>query len=226
MCGRFAVKTPAKSLAKMLNADLKFESVEARFNIAPTSTVAVARIPSNQTNAVLEGLKWGLIPVWASDPSIGNKLANARAETITEKPSFKSSFKKQRCLVPIDGFFEWNQETKPKQPSYFTMKDDEPFALAGIWDYWKPKAGGEGVYSFSLITTEANAVLAKVHDRMPVIVPPDQYGEWLDPNNQDTAKLVNFLKPYPPAKMKATLVSTYVNATRNQGPQCIEPVKV
>ena len=226
MCGRFAQKSPVPSLAKNFDAQLKLESLEPRYNISPTSIVPVVRIPHQETKRTLEGLKWGLIPSWASDPSIGFKLANARAETVADKPSFRSAFKKQRCLVPIDGFFEWKQDTKPKQPFYFFMKDEKPFALAGLWEYWKPKTGnGEPIYSFTLITTEPNSLLAKVHDRMPVIIDPKDFEEWLDPANQDPAKLTKFLKPYPASKMDSYPVSTFVNAVKNQGPACIEALK-
>lgn len=223
MCGRFCQKTPAPKLAKKFNAKLNMDEVEARFNIAPTAKVAVVRKASPQLDLTLESLKWGLIPPGAKDPTIGNKLANARAESVDEKPSFRSAFKKQRCLVPVDGFYEWVQTTKPKQPYYFEMKDGEPFMLGGLWEYWKPKDGKEEpITSFTLITTEANSVLSPVHDRMPVIIDPKDFETWLDPLFQDTEKLKGYLKPYTPSKMKSFPVSIFVNSTRNEGPQCIE----
>jgi putative SOS response-associated peptidase YedK len=244
MCGRFALKTPPKILGLILQAEISnnLETFEPRFNIAPSSSVPV--ILFQNSKKVMESLKWGLIPSWAKDPSIGFKLANARAETVTEKPSFRSAFKKQRCLVPVDGFYEWNQSTKPKQPYYFFMKDEKPFFIAGLWEYWKAhqsptqshkdtknnikldkeekKEPEQGITTFTLITTEANAVLAKVHDRMPVILDPKDYEAWLDPNNQDLGELQKFLKPYDASKMDSYPVSTFVSNARNQGEKCME----
>lgn len=248
MCGRFALKTPPKSLVKAFPVDIspELESFEPRYNIAPSSTVPVVRY--QHTQKVMESLKWGLIPNWAKDPSIGFKLANARAETVAEKPSFRSAFKKQRCLVPVDGFYEWNQTTKPKQPHYFFMKDEKPFFIAGLWEVWQqPKVSPprrqdakEGkdidlgkidkttstgpITTFTLITTEANAVLAKVHDRMPVILDPKDYEAWLDPKNQDIGELQKLLKPYDATKMDSYPVSTFVSNARNQGPDCLKRI--
>ncbi len=224
MCGRFAQKTKPKNLAKKFQIVLKvgLESIKPRFNIAPSSLVPCIRVPFNETKPVMETLKWGLVPSWAKDPAIGFKLANARAETMAEKPSFRSAFKKQRCLVPADGFYEWDQKTKPKQPFYFYMKNEEPFCLAGLWEFWKPKDGkGEPIQSFTLITTEANSILAPVHDRMPVILEEKDFEAWLDPRNQDVEKLKQFLKPFPASQMASYPVSLYMSNTRNEGPQCL-----
>src|SRR5665213_3872778 len=144
------------------------ESFVTGNNIAPTATVAVICISSKSNNRVIEGLKWGLVPHRAKDPAIGEGMFNARAETVADKPSFRDPFKSQRCLVPVDGFYEWQQTTKPKQPYYFTMKDKKPFALAALWDSWKPKAGAPAhwntIVSFTLITTTPNSVMEPVHD--------------------------------------------------------------
>lgn len=227
MCGRFAQKTKPQKLAKKFQIALKLglEDIEPRFNIAPSSLVPCIRIPLGETKPVMETLKWGLVPTWAKDPTIGFKLANARSETVHELPSFRSAFKKQRCLVPIDGFYEWNQETKPKQPHFFFMKNDEPFCLAGLWEYWDPKDGKTGpLTTFTLITTEPNSVVAKVHDRMPVILDEKDHETWLDPKNQDIEKLRTLLRSFPAAKMGSYPVSTFMSNARNEGAQCLDKV--
>jgi putative SOS response-associated peptidase YedK len=224
MCGRFVQTTDVKDLAKLYQADLLLESFEPGYNIAPTSTVATVRISTKESKRVLGGLIWGLIPSWASDPAIGARMANARAETVAEKPSFRTPFKKQRCLVPVDGFYEWKQE-KVKLPFFFTMKDRKPFVLAGLWDRWDSKDKNKApIYSFTLITTEPNSVLAAVHDRMPVILHEKDFDQWLDPGQQNPEILKKLLSPFPADKMQSTAVSTYVSSTRNQGPRCIEPL--
>lgn len=216
-----------EDLAKQFKAVQRFPSVEPRYNIAPTAMVGVIRIPHQEKERVLESLKWGLIPSWAKDPAIGNSLANARGETVAEKPSFRSAFKKQRCVVPADSYFEWVQTTKPKQPYCFATKDEKPFGIAGLWEYWKPKdGGGDPVQSFTLITTNPNSLGKLVHDRMPVILDPGDYEAWLDPDNQDVDQLKKLLKPCPATKMISFPVSTFVNSTRNQGPQCIEKISL
>jgi len=226
MCGRFVQTTSAQKLAKQFESVSNLESFEPRYNIAPTATVAVVRISTKSANRVLESLKWGLVPHWAKDPSIGAGMGNARAETVADKPSFRDPFKSQRCLVPVDGFYEWQQSTKPKQPFYFTMKDKKPFALAALWDSWKPKAGApaewDSIISFTLITTTPNSIMEPVHDRMPVILDEENYDLWLNPNFRDTQILKHFLKPFPTEKMESEAVSTFVNSTKNQGSQCVE----
>jgi putative SOS response-associated peptidase YedK len=228
MCGRFARKTKPKNLAKKFKAQVKenalFE-IEAKYNIAPSSLNPIFRMPAKGEQPIMESFKWGLVPQWANDPSIGFKLANARAETLSEKPSFRSAFKSRRCLVPVDGYYEWTQDTTPKQPHYFFMKDGEPFCLAGLWELWDPKEKdlpGEPLYTFTLITTEPNALCAKVHDRMPVIINEKDFEAWLDPGNQDVENLKGLLKAYPASKMDSYPVSTFVSNARNEGPQCLE----
>jgi len=227
MCGRFALKTNPKKLAQTIKAVMEpnLEALEPRYNIAPSSTVPVIRYQQNQR--VMEALKWGLVPSWAKDPSIGFKLANARADSVAEKLSFRTAFKNQRCLVPVDGFYEWNQTTKPKQPHYFFMKNGEPFFLAGLWEFWSEKYGkGGSLTTFTLITTEANAVLSPIHDRMPVILDPENFETWLDPNNHDVEGLKKLLKPYDASRMSTHPVSTFVSNARNEGPQCLEAIKL
>jgi putative SOS response-associated peptidase YedK len=166
-------------------------------------------------------LKWGLIPSWAQEPGIGNKLANARADTVAEKPAFRSAFKKRRCLVLADGFYEWRAGPGGKTPYYFQLKDGSPFAFAGLWERWEK--GEEPVESCTLITTEANGVVGPVHNRMPVILDPSSFERWLDPNEQRAEALKAMLVPLPDDWMTAHPVSKLVNNPRNEGPRCVEP---
>ena len=167
-------------------------------------------------------LRWGLIPSWAKDPGIGMKLINARAETLDEKPSFRKSFRQRRCLVLADGFYEWRKEKRAKQPYYIQMKDKRPFAFAGLWEYWINSDGGV-VESCALITTEPNELMAPIHNRMPAIVDPDRYGEWLDPRQQ-VAKLNALLGPYPAKQMIAYPVDQLVNNAWVDDLRCVEPL--
>jgi putative SOS response-associated peptidase YedK len=224
MCGRFAQTTKPKNIAEKLQIQLKvgLEEFQPRYNVAPSSMVPCVRVPYGETQPVLENLKWGLIPSWAKDPKIGFKLANARAETVAELPSFRSAFKKQRCLVPIDGFYEWNQV---KQPYYFSLKSGEPFYLAGLWEFWQPPTGGR-LQTFTLITTQPNAVVAPVCDRMPVILEEKDFEPWLNPQNQDTARLQTLLKPYPADLLTGYPVSTFMSKAGNEGSMCAEKISL
>ncbi len=225
MCGRFVQTTKPKAIAEKLQIQLKvgLEEFQPRYNVAPSSQVPCIRVPSGEAKPVLENLKWGLIPSWAKDPKIGFSLANARAETIADLPSFRTAFKKQRCLVPVDGFYEWNQNIRPKQPYYFTLKNEKPFYLAGLWESWQPSVGGT-LKTFTLITTEANLALASVHDRMPVIIDENNFEIWLNPQNQDSASLQPLLKPYAASPMRGYPVSTFMSKAGNESSQCIEKI--
>ena len=229
MCGRFAQKTEPKKLAKKFAVVVPAALLEhePRYNIAPSSLVPVLRIPASGSPAVLETLQWGLVPSWAKDPSIGFQLSTARAETAAVKPSFRSAFKSRRCLVPVDGYYEWNQETKPKQPHYYFMKDGEPFCLAGLWETWAPRdPQAPPLQTFTLLTTGPNALAAKVHDRMPVILEEKDFAFWLDPDNHDVEGLVKLLVPFDPGRMDSYPVSTFVSNARHEGPQCIQEIKL
>jgi putative SOS response-associated peptidase YedK len=227
MCGRFAQTTKPKNIAEKLQIQLKvgLEEFQPRYNVAPSSMVPCVRVPYGETKPVLENLKWGLIPSWAKDPKIGFKLANARAETVAELPSFRSAFKKQRCLVPIDGFYEWNQATQPKQPYYFSVKSKEPFYLAGLWEFWQPPTG-KVLQTFTLITTKPNTVVAPVCDRMPVILDEKDFEPWLNPQNQDTAQLQTLLKPYPADLLRGYPVSTFMSKAGSEGSMCVEKISL
>jgi putative SOS response-associated peptidase YedK len=167
-------------------------------------------------------LRWGLIPSWARDKNIGAKLLNARAETVATQPSFRAAFKKRRCLLAADGFFEWAKVNKGKQPYYFTLKDEGPFAFAGLWEEWRGE--GEPLRSCTILTTGANDVVRPVHERMPVILAPGDYARWLGPAAKPQEELLPLLRPLPAEALVARPVSTFVNSARNEGPRCVEPV--
>ena len=221
MCGRYTLTAPAQVLTEIFDLAETVE-LHPRYNIAPTQETAVVGL-NHDGKRSLGLMRWGLIPHWAKDPSIGNRLINARAETAAEKPAFRSSFSKRRCLVPADGFYEWQKTGGRKQPFYLQLKEHRPFAFAGLWARWKASED-ETVQSFTLLTTTPNEVAAKVHDRMPVILPPESYDRWLDPELHDREALEALLLPYPAEAMEAYPVSTLVNSPQNDDPRCIEPI--
>jgi putative SOS response-associated peptidase YedK len=223
MCGRFTLKASRAKIQELIGSSKSLPLFEPRFNICPSQQVLAVRIEPERGEREGTMLKWGLIPSWAKEPSIGNNLINARADTIAEKPAFRSAFKKRRCIVLADGFYEWGQ-TGPggKTPYYFQMKDGSPFALAGLWDRWEK--GEEPVESCTLITTEANGIVEPVHDRMPVILEPHDYQRWLDPAEQRAEVLKALLRPLPDDWLVAHPVGKLVNNPRNETPRCIEPV--
>jgi putative SOS response-associated peptidase YedK len=218
MCGRFAQKSPTKKIAKQFKVEEVPPLVE-RYNVAPTQSVLVVREP-DEREAVF--LKWGLVPRWAKDPTIGNRLINARAETVTEKPSFREAFARRRCLVPVDGFFEWSRRGDGKRPFYFHMVNGEPFAIAGLWEQWEGEGGP--LETCTLLTTEANELLAPYHDRMPVILRMEDYEVWLDAGARRPELLTPLLRPYSHEEMAAYAVSALVNSPSNNGPRCVEPL--
>jgi len=221
MCGRFTLFEPDAVLVKEFGA-ARVQAGPPRYNIAPSQPVAVVRVsPGDRAREILR-LRWGLIPPWAKDPSIGNRLINARAETAAEKPSFRSAFRHRRCLVPANGFFEWRKVDRGKQPFYIRMRDGRPFAFAGLWERWVP-SGGEAVETCTILTTGANDLLKPIHDRMPVIVPAGMYDAWLDTDRKDPETLKDLLLPWPPESMEAKPVSTVVNDPSHDGPECIAP---
>ncbi|MEK6799421.1 MAG: SOS response-associated peptidase, partial [Planctomycetota bacterium] len=167
-------------------------------------------------------MTWGLIPSWAKDPAIGSKMINARAETLAEKPSYRNAFKHRRCLVVADGFYEWKTLPKGKQPYHICMADRQPFGIAGLWENWQGP-NGNVVQSCTLITTQPNRLLADIHDRMPVILPPERFGEWLSPDDHDVARLSQLLRPFSETLMRAFPVSTRVNAPTFDDPACMAP---
>ncbi len=217
MCGRYTLTRPARETAEAFGLD-RLPPLGPRYNIAPTQAVlAVRRAAEGDREGVL--LRWGLVPSWAADLSIGNRLLNARAETVLEKPSFRTAFQRRRCLLPADGFYEWRTVAGKKQPLHFRFRDGRLFALAGLWERW---LGPDGpVESCTVLTTGANDLVRPVHDRMPVILPPERYDAWLDPGNTDLPLLRSWLGPYPADEMTGVPANPLVNNARNEGPVCL-----
>lgn len=220
MCGRFVQATPGEVVAGVFGLDA-VPHLAPRYNVAPTQPVAAVRARDGKRELVM--LHWGLIPSWAKDAEIGNRMINARSETVAEKPAFRSAFASRRCLIPASGFYEWQKRAGGKQPYYVRMKDEGVFAMAGLWERWAP-AGAEPVESCTIVTTSANGVLALLHDRMPVIVHPRDFVAWLDPSLRDKGALAEFLRPYPAGEMTAYPVSKLVNSPGNDDPTCIQPL--
>ena len=218
MCGRYTLTTPVGTLAEEFGVAGPLPGVSPSYNVAPTQEVAAVLVEDGERR--LEMLRWGLIPSWAKDPEIGNKMINARAETVSEKPSFRNPFRKRRCLVLADGFYEWQKTNNGKQPYYIRMEDGSPFALAGLWESWD--RDGEEVRSCTIITTDANELVGEIHDRMPVILHSEDYGLWLDPDFDEKDPLTALLKPYPEDVMEAYPVSRRVNKPYNNEAGCIE----
>lgn len=223
MCGRF-ILTADPGMLKETYPWLEVSGeFNPRYNVAPTQPVAT--VPNNGQNR-LDFFIWGLVPSWAKDFSIGNRLINARAETLAEKPSFRAAYRRRRCLILADGFYEWRRETtsKGKTPFLFRMKGDNPFAFAGLWEVWNSKDGSE-IYTCTIITTEANELVGQIHNRMPVILHPDSHALWLDPGEKSPLELNDLLKPFPSDKMRAYPVSKLVNNPKNDELACIQPVE-
>jgi len=226
MCGRYTLRTSPHELREIF-ATLNSIEWSPRFNIAPTQTVVAVREQEEGKGRELVRMKWGLIPSWAKDAKIGNSLINARADTVATKPSFRSAFKRKRCLIAVDGFYEWQAVPgqKVKQPYHITVKGEKAFAFAGLWEFWKDPEGNP-VESCAIITTDANEAMARVHNRMPVILNEADYDLWLDRKQQDPAELTPLLVPFSAKKMQLTPVSTLVNSPRNEKPECIVPVAI
>jgi putative SOS response-associated peptidase YedK len=206
MCGRFTLTDNISEVAKAFNVPVPPSlQIAPRYNIAPTQNV-VAILP----NETLDVLRWGLVPAWAKDESIGSKMINARAETLAEKPSFKRLLNSKRCLVVADGFYEWKKEAGGKTPMYITLKNKELFAFAGLWDSWRSPEG-EQIRTCTLITTQPNDLVVSIHNRMPVILSAEARKEWLDPSLHDEHLLLPLLAPYPAEQMSARAVSRLVN---------------
>ena len=217
MCGRYSLHTNPEVIALAFKLGLLPE-IRPRYNIAPSTQVLIVR-EDKEKGRVADLYRWGLIPSWAQDPAIGNKLANARAETVAEKPSFRNAFKRWRCLIPASGFYEWKALKGRKQPYYIHPQGRELFGLAGITESWQGPDGP--IHSCAIITTGPNELTKNIYDRMPVILEPADYAAWLDPANQATAKLQELLRPYPADAMAAHPVSTRVNTPKHDDPALI-----
>lgn len=220
MCGRYAFYSPAEAVVRLFETPLQLP-IEARYNIAPTQFVPVIReTPSSGRQLAM--LHWGLVPGWAKDKAIGNRMINARSETLAEKPSFRRAFSQRRCLVLASGFYEWKSDNQGKRPYFISRLDGEPFAMAGLWETWGKDA--ETLESCTIITTAANAFMQPLHHRMPAILTPVLCGPWLDTAGVNTGQAAEILQSLEGEPLQAWPVSTQVNNPRNQGPGLIEPV--
>jgi len=224
MCGRYVNAAKKEKIQKEFRALVKGSVPDKpRYNIAPSQMIDV--VLEQESERIIEQLKWGLVPHWSKDPEIGNRMINARAETITEKPSFREAFKRSRCIIPASGFYEWQKkDTGAKQPFYFFLKDKDVFGFAGLWETWFDNQTGEELESCTIITTKANDVLKPVHDRMPVILKADDYDEWLDAKVKDAEKLQKLLVPYPVKEMDSYAVSRSINVPDSDSPELIKPL--
>ncbi|MEA2601045.1 MAG: hypothetical protein QOF89_2037 [Acidobacteriota bacterium] len=222
MCGRYTLSSPTDDIALLFDLP-EWLPVIPRYNLAPTQEAAVVRVPAPGAPRQLIPLRWGLIPYWAKEAAIGNRMINARAEGVAEKPAYKWSFKKKRCLIPADGFYEWKKEGKSKQPYLIHRQDGKPFAFAGLWSTWVDREhGGATLETFTILTTDANDLLRPLHDRMPVIVDPENFDLWLDPKIEDAAKLQPLLVPHAVEGFEAFPVSRNVNSPAHDAADCID----
>ena len=217
MCARFTLITPGSLIAERFNL-AQVPNLTPRYNVAPSQLVAVIGTKAGGSGRGFALFRWGFIPRWAND-SKGPRPVNAKAETVAETASFRDSFRDRRCLIPADGFYEWRDTPEGKKPLYYRLKGCEVMALAGVWDCWPGPT--EKVFSCAILTTAPNALVEPVHNRMPAILPPDAWDQWLDPKETDAARLLPLLKPYPADAMEAIAVSTVVNNSRFEGPECL-----
>lgn len=240
MCGRYSLTTPPQIVAQIFRAAMPSQDWPPRYNIAPTQCVPVIRQRASRGDEppsarTLDLLRWGLVPFWSKDPGSGGRggaaaggMINAKSETAAEKPAFRHAFQRQRCLVPADSFFEWKTlDARTKQPYLIRRRDRQPFAFAGIWDRWRSRERAQDsvIESFTILTTDPNDLVRDVHDRMPVIIHPDDYDRWLDPRIEDPAQLKPLLAPLPAEHMEMHPVSRRVNKPEHDDPSCIAPVE-
>ena len=222
MCGRFAFYSPAEAIVHLFGVS-EVPAMVPRYNLAPTQFVATIRqLPEDAPKVAM--LRWGLIPSWARDATIGNRLINARGETVHSKPSFRHAFRKQRCLVLADGYFEWRTEDGGKQPYFIQMKSGKPFAMAGLWEAWDDGVSEGLLHTCTIVTTEPHEALEHLHARMPVIVPAHRQSDWLDPANQDTDALRDHIRTFDGNEMTWRPVSRAVGNPRNDDPSLVEPI--
>ena len=223
MCGRFVQFSSIRTLENYFNIQTAPEEIEPSYNIAPTQKIPVI---VKKEDYQLQRMYWGLVPSWAKNLSSASRLTNARAETVATKPSFRAAFKKRRCLIPADGFYEWKGEKGNKQPWFISLPSGQPFAFAGLWEIWKDKQAlpdQPDYRSCTIITTEASKSVQDIHHRMPVILQPEAYDEWLDPENQDVQQLESILQTRLIREFKSHPVSKLVNRVQNNSPTNIEP---
>lgn len=221
MCGRYSITKPVEGLRQLFKFTGPPPNLRPRWNVAPTQEAPVVR-RTKDGQRELRMLRWGLVPYWSKDISGAARMINARGETVAEKPAFREALKVRRCLVPVDGFYEWETlgDKPTKQPLLFSMADGQTFAFAGLWERWRPKEGGEPIETFTIVNTAANSMMARYHDRVPIVLAPEDYATWLDPG-ADPRPL---LKAPPSEWFAATRVSTRVNNVRNDDEGCVAPV--
>lgn len=222
MCCRCVIAIPPEELAKIIaNIEARCTPPEPRYNVAPSQLVPVVRNAGGHNELAM--MKWGLIPSWAKDAKIAAHTVNARCESVAEKPAFRHAISYNRCIVPVSGFYEWTHAGKTKQPYYIQLASRVPMCLAGIWETWKTPEGAQ-LETFSILTTTANSLIQPLHDRMPVILRPEDYSLWLSRHMHDPHALEQLYKPFPPDQMTSYKVSTLVNNVRNDSPACIDTV--
>jgi putative SOS response-associated peptidase YedK len=219
MCGRYTLKTPPGELQQEFELSAP-AAITARYNIAPSQSVPIV---VEDRGRKLELARWGLIPHWAKDEKIGYKMINARGETLAEKPSYREALKERRCLVPADGFYEWKKDSQGKTPMHLRLAGGRLLAFAGLWESWQPKSSGPPVRSCTIITTAANARVAPIHDRMPLILTREQYARWLAPGPLSPAELADLVRPYAKDDLEAYAVSALVNSPKHDEPGCVAP---
>jgi putative SOS response-associated peptidase YedK len=237
MCGRYATTRTADKLNDAFGTELadSFVELEPDYNMAPTKVAPLVIARSGDDGPATRELltaRWGLVPSWAKDPKIGNRMINARSETVAEKPAFKRAFGKRRAIVPADGYYEWYaaegdpESTKkaPKQPFYITPKDRAVLAMAGLYEFWRDEDADEWLITYTILTTSATDDLGHLHDRMPMMLEPEAFDAWLDPTPHPTDELLGLLVPAAPGRLDAWPVSTAVNNVRNNGPELVEPL--
>ena len=222
MCGRYTLSSPTDEIASLFDL-VAVPDIPPRYNVAPTQEAAVVRVVAPGEPRRLDLLRWGLIPYWAEDASIGNRMINARSESVADKPAYRRSFRRQRCLIPTDGFYEWQKVGKLKQPYHIRRKDRHPFAFAGLWERWRDP-DKKLLESFTILTTDANELIRPLHNRMPVIIDRKDFDLWLDPEAQDPAALLALLVPAPPEEMETVPVSRAVNSPAHDAADCIAPL--
>ncbi len=223
MCGRFTLLIPGEELAATFNLPQP-PRMAPRYNIAPTQPVAAVRLHPGTGQRELTHLHWGLIPFWADDPGIGSRMINARSETVGEKPSFRAAYRYRRCLIPASGFYEWQKQNGHKQPYYVHHAEGDLLAFAGLWEHWQGDDGSE-IESCTILTTQPNDMVRPIHNRMPVILEPADYGVWLQSDGSNQDELQHLLRPAPEEMLEAYPISTYVNRPQNEGPECIAPLE-
>ncbi|MBW4630619.1 MAG: SOS response-associated peptidase [Iphinoe sp. HA4291-MV1] len=238
MCGRFTLIQTAEALYQTFHVE-KVPELKPQYNIAPTQMVGAVLYNQQSKKREFRQLRWGLIPSWSKEAPNGAKLINARAETVAEKPAFRSAFKYRRCLIVADGFYEWQLQAEKKQPYYFRLQEGKPFGFAGLWEQWRSQSGrsapspvgaasvigeDEEIASCTILTTEANELVQPVHERMPVILQEQDYDVWLNPEVQTSEVLQQLLHPYPSEAMTAYPVSKVVNSAKHNTPDCIKPL--